>query len=138
MADLSQTSASVSAVSGEVSVQDVTAGATIVAGNTVYLDTSDSNKAKLADANSTAATADVEGIALNGGASGQPIRIAISGEMDVGATLTVGKIYVQSGTAGGIMPVDDLASSDYVTIIGVADATDNLLLSLKTSGAQVP
>jgi len=138
MADLSITAANVVATAGEVTTRNVTAGATVTAGQTVYLDSSDSNHAKLADANDTAAKADVTGIALNGAADGQPLQIATGGELDLGATLTVGKIYVQSTTAGGIAPVDDLASSSYVTVIGVADAADNILLIMKTSGVQVP
>jgi len=138
MADIAITAANVIATAGEVTTRNVTAGATITAGQTVYLDTAASNVAKLADANDTAAKAVVAGIAMNGASSGQPLQIATGGELDLGATLVVGKIYVQSTTAGGIAPVDDLAGSSYVTVIGVADAADNILLILKVSGAQVP
>jgi hypothetical protein len=136
VADLSITAANVAAVT--VSKQEWTAGATITAGQAVYLDSANSNVAKLAQSDGTSAEAEVKGIALCGAASGQPIIIASSGTMDLGATLTVGMIYVLSQTAGGIAPVSDLASSDYVSVIGVATATDEIRLSITNSGVEKP
>jgi predicted transcriptional regulator len=89
MADLSITAADVQPAS-DTRKKTVTAGATITAGQAVYLDTTDSNKAKLADASAQASSV-AEGIALHGAASGQPLTIAIGGGIDLGATLAVGK-----------------------------------------------
>lgn len=136
MADLSITAANVLAASGAV-IQSGTLGATGTAGQVVYLDSS-TQKLRLADADLSVAAAEVVGILLNGGGDGQPIDYVLSGGVDVGATLTVGEIYVLSGTAGGIAPEADLASSDWVTVLGVATAADNLKLSIIASGAQVP
>lgn len=135
MANLAITAANVVAAAGEATTRSVTAGATITAGQAIYLDSS--NEAQLAHCETSATTAAVIGIALNGAADGQPLQIATAGQLDLGATLTVGKIYVLS-TAGLIAPVDDLTTADYVTIIGVADAADNIVLSIKASGVQVP
>jgi len=135
MADLSITAANVVATAGEATTRSVTAGATITAGQIVYLDSS--NEAQLAHCETSATTADVEGIALNGAANDQPLQIATAGQLDIGGTLTVGTIYVLSA-AGAICPAADLATDDYVTIIGVADAADNLVLAIKASGVQVP
>jgi len=138
MADLSITAANVSADDDAVSKQEWTAGATITAGQAVYIDSSDSNKAKLAQSDGTEAEAEVKGIAMNGAASGQPVIIATSGDIDLGATLTVGTIYVLSQTAGGIAPSADLTTGDYVSILGVADAADNLVIAISNSAVEVP
>lgn len=134
--DLSITAANVTTTSTQV--RDVTAGATITAGQVVYLDTTANDVAKLADNDASAATPVVAGIALHGAASGQPLRIVTGGTVTIGATVTVGKIYVLSATAGGIAPVDDLAQNKYVSIIGVGTSSSVLTLSIKNSGVQVP
>ena len=136
MADVVVTAAEVLPTTATQKTQG-TAGATITAGQTVYLDSSD-NKYKLADADASATTAAVVGIALNNAADGQPLTIAIGGSLDPGFTVTVGTIYVQSGTAGGIAPAADLASLDYVTIIGIGLTAASLSLAIKASGVAVP
>jgi len=138
MADLSITAANVAAAAGEVSKQEWVAGATITAGQALYIDSAASNVAKLAQSDGTSAEAEVKGIAMHGASSGQPVIIATSGDIDLGATLTVGTVYVLSQTAGGICPVGDLATSDYVSIIGVATAADELKIILTNSGVEVP
>jgi hypothetical protein len=137
MPDLSITAANV-AVYADVAPRDGTAGATITAGQVLYEDTSDSNKLKLADCDSSSATATVVGIALHGASSGQPIKYAPSGELTIGATVTVGEIYVLSGTAGGIAPEADLASGDYVSILGVGTTAARIRFNILNSGVQVP
>ena len=115
-----------------------TAGATITAGQAVYLDATDSNKAKLADADAEA-SAVVVGIALNGASSGQLINIKTAGNINPGGTTTVAEMYYLSATAGAIAPSSDaLASSDYRTIIGVGTTASNLKLGILVSGVVVP
>lgn len=80
---------------------------------------------------------DVAGIALTAGGAGDRVIIVTEGAMDVGATLVVGTIYVLS-EAGAIAPAADLASNDYVTVLGVATAADSLDVKIIASGAQVP
>lgn len=135
-ADLSITATSV--VTTSTQVKDVTSGATITAGMPVYLDASDSDKAKIADANDTSAKAVVAGIALHGATSGQPLRIVTGGTYTVGATVTVGTIYVLSDEAGLICPASDLAQNHYVSVLGVATSSTVMNLILKNSGVQVP
>lgn len=120
-------------------VKSGTAGATITAGDAVYLDSSD-NKLKLADADNSAATAAARGIALNGGADGQPIdyQDAQSITLGAGASMTVGEIYCVGTTPGDIIPEGDLGSNDYVTVLGVATSASVLKLCINASGAQVP
>ena len=134
--DLSITAASVTTTS--TSFRDITAGATITAGQAIYQDSTDNDKGKLADANDTSAKAVVVGIALHGAASGQPLRIQTGGNITIGATVTVGKVYVLSETAGGIKPIDDIDMSDYVTVIGVGTTTAIIKMNITVSGVQVP
>ena len=136
MSDLSLTAANVDAASS-ASIATGTLGATSTAGQVVYLDAS-TDKRRLADADASQASANAVGILLGGGSDNQPVHYIVVGDVDVGATLTVGEIYVVSGTAGGIAPEADLASSDWVTVLGVATAADNLKVSILASGAQVP
>ena len=134
--DLSITAANVAASSG-AQYADGTAGATITAGQAVYLDAS-ANTYKLADCDATAATAVIAGIALNGASSGQPLKIQTAGTISIGGTVTVGEIYVLSGTAGGIAPEGDLAQNDRVVIIGVGLTSSTIALRLYNSAVLVP
>jgi len=136
MADLSQTAANVVADPGFTS-QSGTFGGAIDAGMPVYVDTAD-NKLKSADNNASALTATVLGLALNGGANGQPGVVITKGDINIGATLVVGETYVLSATAGKICPIGDLAAGNYVTVLGVAISTSKLRLAPIVSGAQVP
>lgn len=136
MADISITAANVVIVSGSASTG--TAGETITAGQALYLNSTD-NELYKADANDTAAKAVVVGVALNGASNGQPLSYAPAGcVVNMGATLTVGTIYVLSTTAGGVAPSTDLATSSYVTVLGVAQTAANLKLTTIISGVQVP
>ena len=138
MADLSITPGDVLGVAGSFAKSEYVAGATIAAGDVVYVDTAASNVLKLAQADGTLLEATVKGIALNGAATGQPVSICTSGSLDVGATLAVAGVYILSAAAGKICPVADLASSSYCSILGVASATDNLKLIINNSGAEKP
>jgi hypothetical protein len=136
MADLVITAANV--VADSVSKQEYTAGATITAGQAVYIDTASDNVVKLAQSDGTALEATVKGVALNSASSGQPVLIAVSGDLDIGATVAIATVYVVSATAGGICPVADLATSDYLSIIGVGTAADNLKINILNSGVEKP
>ncbi len=132
MVDLTVTAASVVNITAQG--ENGTAGATITAGQVVYLDTSDA-KYKLADSDSgTAAVRQPRGIALNNASDGQPLTIAKSGPVTIGATLTAGVAYYLSDTPGGIAPVADLASGDYPCIIGMATSTSVLDIDINYSG----
>ena len=100
-------------------------------------------RASLAQADDTAASAQVKGIAVTGAtAIGQPVILQTNGSVTIGATaaLTVGETYVLSATAGGITTDADLVTDDYVTVIGVATAAGVLAMGSGplASGAQVP
>lgn len=116
-----------------------TAGATITAGQTVYLDTAD-DRLKLADADGATALRAPWGIALHGASAGQPLTVQWGGLITIGATVTVGEIYVQDDTPGGIMPEGDLESGDYVCILGVGISATQIMLidGFLASGVAVP
>lgn len=142
MADLTVTATQVlpGAESAGATFASGVAGATITAGQPVYLDTTTSTY-KVADNNDTSATlAVVAGIALHGAASGQPLKIQTGGPFTIGAGAapTVGIIYCLSATAGGIAPSADLATGNRVTILGVGAASNAINLRIYASGQTKP
>lgn len=136
MADLSITAANVVKGTGAVLDASKVAGETITAGQTVYLKASDNRWWKSqADATSTEAAA--SGVALNGASAGQPLVVQTAGEITIGATVAVGGVYVVSATAGGIAPVADLASTNYLTVIGYGKTTAIIVMDVNPTGIQV-
>lgn len=137
MADITITAANVVPYSNAVKKQ-VTAGATITAGMPVYKDTS-TGKYVAADADSATALArSPVGIALHAASDGQPLTIQTGGDINMGATLTVGTIYCLSDVAGAVRPSADNSTGDYVTILGVAIAANKLRLGILASGVAIP
>lgn len=136
MAALTITATSVVAQPG-ATVIDGTAGATITAGQVVYLD-STTGLYGLADTDSATADARVvAGVALNGAATGQPINILTRGPFTVGATVVRGLGYYLSPTAGGIAPVADIVTGAYPTFLGFATSTTVLNLQPVAAGVIV-
>lgn len=116
-------------------VQDrVTYGATIAAGQPVYLDTTDSEY-KLADNNASATTAKAYGIAITPGVDAGYGYVARGGSIVlVGTTMIVGATYFLGGTAGEIIPEGDFATGDNVTRLGTASTATTLKLSIEATG----
>jgi hypothetical protein len=138
MADISVTAANVVKASTNTTVRVGTAGATITAGQPLYEDSAADFKLKPAQAD-TAAKAKAVGIALHGASNGQPISFISAGGLNIGATLTVGQVYVVSdAAAGGVAPYADLASGDFVTVLGVATTASNLAVGIQVSGIAKP
>jgi len=136
MADLVITAANVKQGSAAQIKQGI-AGEVIAAGKSVFIDTADGNKIKLAD-NGAEASAKAEGIASNNAAADQPISYQTAGNIDLGATLIVAERYFVSNTAGGIKPEADLLSGERVSLLGIASAANNLAMSRVNSGTVVP
>jgi hypothetical protein len=135
LADYSITAANVVAGSGAKKVSAYNAGATITAGQAVYLDSSTSTL-KLADNDSaTAAVRSPVGIALHAALSGQPLTYCASGPLTLGASLAVGDVVCLSSTAGGLCPSADIAAGDYNTIMGIATSTTVLDVKIHEAGA---
>ena len=129
MAEISVTA---SAIRGESSgMSRGTAGATITAGQTLYLDSN--SKLQLADANNTSAD-EVVGIALHGSLADQPLAYSSSGNVTFNAALTAGIFYVVGTTAGSIAPISDATTGWRVLKLGYATSTTNLRLEITDTG----
>jgi len=135
MADLTQTAANVKIGAGAV-VEAVTCGETVTQGQPAYKKSADNEHYK-ADA-STEAEAEAVGIFVTPNVDGQPALIQKSGQIDLGATLVVGEVYVVSATAGGIAPESDLGSGHFPTVLGIAISTSLLQLNIQAGGVAKP
>lgn len=130
--DISQTPADVLEVS-DVKTKVGTAGGTITQGMPLYKNASDK---KLYPAVATGADeAECVGIALTASSLDQPVVYATSGIIDVGGTIVKGSMYVVSPlNAGGILLDTDLASGNYISLLGPAVSSTNLLVCLANTG----
>ena len=122
MAAISITAANVIKSTGAM-VETGISGATITAGQLVYKKASDS-KFYLADGDSVSVAADAEvdnvhGIALHGASASQPLTVQKSGNITIGGTVAVGEVYALDCVAGGIIPESEIATTDYVTLVGI-------------------
>jgi len=124
-ADLSITASAV-VPSNNAVVRYATAGATIAAGQLIYLDAADLDvngfgKAKLSDANGATALRVVEGIAVNSASSGQRIAyVSHDPALVIAASgLTTNGILISSATPGGIAPAADLTTGWYLHAVAV-------------------
>lgn len=113
-------------------------GATISAGQVAYKDGSDS-KHKLADSNVSASLAAAVGIFMTPGIDTGYGYVATGGSIIlVGTTMVVGTVYCVGSVAGSIVPISDLTTGDYSTILGTASTATQLDLSIKASGIVKP
>ena len=140
MANYTVTAASVLASASGNQVRNAVAGETVDAGEAVYIDASDSNSIKLAQA--TSAKYKCVGIATSGAADGQPISYCNIDENFVpGCTLAVSDLVVVSATAGKLAPHADLTTGDYCHVVGVAKSTSvldlNCSAALRSDAAQL-
>lgn len=138
MADISVTAANVVKGTGNPSHTTGVAGATITAGQALYADGNDGNKLKPADNDVSSATSTVVGIALNGAAANQLVSYMAAGNIVIGGTVAVGSTYVLSSTAGGICPVADLNTGDWLCHLGYGLSTTVLFLDIKFRNVQIP
>jgi hypothetical protein len=131
MADLTITAANVVAGTGAI-IENGVAGATITAGQVVYLDEASTGRYLLSDTDSaTSAVRVPRGIALHAASNGQPLAICKSGLLTIGATVAAGVAYYLSGTAGGICPVADVAPGDYTSIIGMGYSVTQIKVDIQ-------
>lgn len=147
MADIAVTAANVIPDAG-YQYRDEVAGATITAGQAVYLDATDlvagqggnAASAKACDANASAAAAAAVGIALNGASRGQPVRILTGGTFAAGGTTAVGETYVVSATdtLGKIAPIADAVTGWFVTYLFSGIAGNKGTMRLSSTGVAKP
>lgn len=132
MTDISITAANVLA-GADAEVEQGKFGATVVAGKTLYIDPT-TKKVGLSDSNGATATKAVRGVALNGGADGQPGAWIRRGTLTGLTGLTAGDTYYLSATPGGICPKADLATGMKVIEIGYAPSTTSLFVDINDTG----
>jgi len=113
-------------------VRKLTAGGTIVAGQSVALDATDS-KAYISDASNTDRDF-ITGTALNDATAGQPIDIISGGHLTVSAVGTAGDAVVMSQTAGALAPIGDLVSTDEVAVFGYFISTTVIKVAINNLG----
>lgn len=131
MANLTITAASVVPGANAV-IKNGIAGATITAGQPVYLDPASSTY-KLSD-NNLAGAESCDGISLNGASAGQPVDVLGSGDLVIGATLVSGTAYCLSATGGMICPQADLVTGNVVIQLGIAKSTTVLGVRIQQPG----
>lgn len=132
--------ASITAVrpTDDTSVRVVMYGATIAPGQSLYLDSA-TNKYRLADSNLSQSAAAARAIAITPGVDGGYGVVAESGSIIlVGTTMDVAETYYVGATAGTIIPDADLTTGDYVTRLGTAKTSTQLLLSIQATGVVHP
>ena len=134
MADITVTvtDLELSATSKTTKVQFGEAG---TAGETFYLKAADGKYWKAVNATEEAAAAvgilTTPKVAADGYGN-----LHTSGDITIGATLATGTVYVVSSTSGAIHPTDDLATTEWVTIVGTAFSTTVLRMGINATGAQ--
>ena len=138
MADISQTAANVALGGANVPTRTVQFGEAVTQGQPVYLSTTNS-KYYQCDANDGVAKAVAAGIVITpAGIDGYGV-IAVPAStpgkslVNLGATLAVGTVYAVSATKGGVAPIADLSSGQFITVLGVATTTALLDLQIVVS-----
>lgn len=116
MADLTVTAAQVALVRpDEARIRSYIAGATVTAGQAIYL--ASTGKAGLCDADLSTPAAQFRGIALNGAGAGQVVEVCEKGELygyDLSGIAYDGLVYA-SGTAGAL---NDTANGTKTVVVG--------------------
>jgi len=130
MVDVVITASDVDKVSGSQRTNE--AGIAITAGQTVYLDAA--GLVQLCQNDLTAVEGACVGISLNDAGVGQPCTYQVSGVIDLGSVLAAGVQYIVGAAAGAVAPVADIASTEFLTSLGVGISTTELQIGINQSG----
>jgi hypothetical protein len=132
MANLTRVPANVALMSDSATVRIVQVGEAVQQGQPLYQNTANSKYMLCSDASAVAA--DCKGVALTpAGADGYVVMALPGSEITVGATLVVGMAYYVSA-AGEIKPAGDVSTGEFVTLLGIATATNRLPLRIVAVG----
>lgn len=140
MAALTITAANVSLVSGAHD-DGCIAGEAFAAGAAVYQKSTDLKWYKAQSDGTTEEAGSVDlGVALaTADAAGARVSVAKTGAVVALGTGAAGTFYAIGRTAGAIIPVADLASTDKATMVGLGIGTNQMLLQrLYNAGSVVP
>ena len=136
MAALTITAGDVGVVDDTAATRVVQVGEAVTQGEPLRVDTSD-NKYYLCN-NGTNAESAATAIALTAAdADGYVLVAFTSSKIDIGATVAIGTTYVVGPTDGDINPQSDLGTGDWVTVIGHAISTTEILLTFNQLEVQV-
>lgn len=136
MADLVVTPASVKLGAGGSPINGTSGGA-FTAGDLVAKDVNGS--IVQSDANGTPPINIVAGVALNScPGAGQPCQYTADAPALEGVTVTQGAVVVASATPGKMCPAADEASGYTVTIVGIGNAGNKLIVKISSPGVAVP
>lgn len=136
MADLVCTAANVRIASASTQYERVRVGEAMTQPQPAYLHTD--GRYYKADANDGVAKANVSRLIITPAPNAGDYAIAvIEGDVVLGATLAQGTIYALSDDMG-ICPSTDVASTHFVTSLGVARSTSVLAFKPTPSGVQKP
>lgn len=106
------------------------------AGQAGYLDGSvDRWKKATAIAQASAAA---RGVITHNGSTGQIGRFQTAETLNFGGGVTQGVVYAVSTNAGGIAPITDVTTGNWITIVGVGSSTNAILLNFFRAGIQKP
>lgn len=129
MADIVVTAANVIGSANGAPLKQYNFGATVTAGQIVYLDAN--NKWQLTDSDASSAgnnTNSMIGVALVGGANNQPgVVVTKDSYLNIGATLSNGVAYYVSRNAGAFCAVADVGTGNYGTFIGIARTSTGII-----------
>ena len=131
MADITVVAANVKPAASTVTKKGI-AGEAISAGQSIFK--AADGGIELCENDQAALDAACIGVALNDAAVDQPIEFAITGDVNMGAIMTIGETYVVGAAPGGIAPEVDVTAGEFLTVIGVATTTSNLKLGILQSG----
>ena len=112
-------------------------GAEFTAGQVGYVDASDSSRWKKAVATASASAA-ARGIATGNFSTGQIGRFQTHETLNLGGGVSAGVVYAVSTNAGGIAPIADVTTGNFITPLAVGATTNNLSLTIFRSGIQKP
>jgi hypothetical protein len=135
MADITQTPADVRRGSTAVVDEAVQLAVAGNPGDVVYKVTSgvDAGKAKLAKDLSTE-EANAYGILLEYVDANGYGSVVTGGPVDPGGTVAAGQVYAVSANAGKIALESDVASTKFMTILGVGNASGEIDINIFSSG----
>lgn len=131
MANLVVTPANVQQASN-ASIERGIARIFILAGTTIYLHVNGQLQPSRNSGDVSQAAA--LGITLNDASGGQPLAYIVRGDLDPGAVLVVGETYVVGNVDGTIAPIADVLAGNFATILGIADAANNLKVNVFQGG----
>jgi hypothetical protein len=132
MADITVTTTQVVPTDDRTMIFSSKCGEAITIGQVVYKKAADNKLWKAIS--TTAATAAAVGIAISSSvAADQDVSYQKGGTITLGAgaSITAGAVYVVTDTAGGISLEVDRGTGDYMTILGVANASNGLVMPTK-------